>query len=166
MIKCVCVCRSSTGRPDWTCVVVGFTSGHVRFYTEVPYKSFLGCDLPHFQIFSELKLKSSEFKCAAGCLSSERGSPPGSAAARGPCAEAQVSHVRDPSSSWSNWAGEALIEHAQWMKMLFRFWGTALHFGKDTYAFFVKIWMRRPLCDECGKWSHYPATLAQHPLVA
>ncbi|XP_028250734.1 rab3 GTPase-activating protein non-catalytic subunit isoform X2 [Parambassis ranga] len=26
--------RSSTGRPDWTCVVVGFTSGHVRFYTE------------------------------------------------------------------------------------------------------------------------------------
>uniref|UniRef100_A0A3B4VAW8 RAB3 GTPase activating protein subunit 2 (non-catalytic) n=1 Tax=Seriola dumerili TaxID=41447 RepID=A0A3B4VAW8_SERDU len=33
---CVCVCipRSSTGRPDWTCVVVGFTSGYVRFYTE------------------------------------------------------------------------------------------------------------------------------------
>uniref|UniRef100_A0A4W6CGE5 RAB3 GTPase activating protein subunit 2 (non-catalytic) n=1 Tax=Lates calcarifer TaxID=8187 RepID=A0A4W6CGE5_LATCA len=27
--------RSSTGRPDWTCVVVGFTSGHVRFYTEL-----------------------------------------------------------------------------------------------------------------------------------
>ncbi|XP_054651379.1 rab3 GTPase-activating protein non-catalytic subunit isoform X2 [Dunckerocampus dactyliophorus] len=26
--------RSSTGRPDWTCVVVGFTSGTVRFYTE------------------------------------------------------------------------------------------------------------------------------------
>ncbi|CAN9502010.1 unnamed protein product [Ophioblennius macclurei] len=26
--------RSSTGRPDWTCVVVGFSSGHVRFYTE------------------------------------------------------------------------------------------------------------------------------------
>ncbi|XP_068436295.1 rab3 GTPase-activating protein non-catalytic subunit isoform X2 [Clinocottus analis] len=26
--------RSSTGRPDWTCVVVGFTSGYVRFYTE------------------------------------------------------------------------------------------------------------------------------------
>lgn len=26
--------RSSTGRPDWTCIVVGFTSGHVRFYTE------------------------------------------------------------------------------------------------------------------------------------
>uniref|UniRef100_A0A671VRG7 RAB3 GTPase activating protein subunit 2 (non-catalytic) n=1 Tax=Sparus aurata TaxID=8175 RepID=A0A671VRG7_SPAAU len=25
---------SSTGRPDWTCVVVGFTSGYVRFYTE------------------------------------------------------------------------------------------------------------------------------------
>uniref|UniRef100_A0A3B4VB07 RAB3 GTPase activating protein subunit 2 (non-catalytic) n=1 Tax=Seriola dumerili TaxID=41447 RepID=A0A3B4VB07_SERDU len=34
---CVCVCipRSSTGRPDWTCVVVGFTSGYVRFYTEL-----------------------------------------------------------------------------------------------------------------------------------
>uniref|UniRef100_A0A3Q1EL20 RAB3 GTPase activating protein subunit 2 (non-catalytic) n=1 Tax=Acanthochromis polyacanthus TaxID=80966 RepID=A0A3Q1EL20_9TELE len=27
--------RSSTGRPDWTCVVVGFTSGYVRFYTEL-----------------------------------------------------------------------------------------------------------------------------------
>lgn len=27
--------RSSTGRPDWTCIVVGFTSGYVRFYTEV-----------------------------------------------------------------------------------------------------------------------------------
>lgn len=26
--------RSSTGRPDWTCIVVGFSSGHVRFYTE------------------------------------------------------------------------------------------------------------------------------------
>ncbi|KAG7460586.1 hypothetical protein MATL_G00200350 [Megalops atlanticus] len=26
--------RSSTGRPDWTCVVLGFSSGHVRFYTE------------------------------------------------------------------------------------------------------------------------------------
>ncbi|XP_076604712.1 rab3 GTPase-activating protein non-catalytic subunit isoform X1 [Chaetodon auriga] len=26
--------RSSTGRPDWTCVVVGFSSGYVRFYTE------------------------------------------------------------------------------------------------------------------------------------
>uniref|UniRef100_A0A671LXQ0 Rab3 GTPase-activating protein non-catalytic subunit-like n=1 Tax=Sinocyclocheilus anshuiensis TaxID=1608454 RepID=A0A671LXQ0_9TELE len=28
------VFRSSTGRPDWTCVVVGFSSGYVRFYTE------------------------------------------------------------------------------------------------------------------------------------
>lgn len=27
--------RSSTGRPDWTCIVLGFTSGSVRFYTEV-----------------------------------------------------------------------------------------------------------------------------------
>ncbi|KAM4693170.1 rab3 GTPase-activating protein non-catalytic subunit [Discoglossus pictus] len=26
--------RSSTGRPDWTSIVVGFTSGYVRFYTE------------------------------------------------------------------------------------------------------------------------------------
>ncbi|MBN3291964.1 RBGPR protein, partial [Polypterus senegalus] len=26
--------RSSIGRPDWTCIVVGFTSGYVRFYTE------------------------------------------------------------------------------------------------------------------------------------
>ncbi|XP_062863065.1 rab3 GTPase-activating protein non-catalytic subunit [Trichomycterus rosablanca] len=26
--------RSSTGRPDWTCIAVGFSSGHVRFYTE------------------------------------------------------------------------------------------------------------------------------------
>ncbi|CAB1330719.1 unnamed protein product [Coregonus sp. 'balchen'] len=25
---------SSTGRPDWTCIVVGFSSGYVRFYTE------------------------------------------------------------------------------------------------------------------------------------
>lgn len=37
--SCVCIPlasqkRSSTGRPDWTCVVVGFTSGYVRFYTE------------------------------------------------------------------------------------------------------------------------------------
>uniref|UniRef100_A0A8C7L460 RAB3 GTPase activating protein subunit 2 (non-catalytic) n=1 Tax=Oncorhynchus kisutch TaxID=8019 RepID=A0A8C7L460_ONCKI len=28
------VFRSSTGRPDWTCIVVGFSSGYVRFYTE------------------------------------------------------------------------------------------------------------------------------------
>uniref|UniRef100_A0A674EDB7 RAB3 GTPase activating protein subunit 2 (non-catalytic) n=1 Tax=Salmo trutta TaxID=8032 RepID=A0A674EDB7_SALTR len=27
--------RSSTGRPDWTCIVVGFSSGYVRFYTEL-----------------------------------------------------------------------------------------------------------------------------------
>ncbi|GCC23475.1 hypothetical protein chiPu_0001871 [Chiloscyllium punctatum] len=26
--------RSSTGRPDWTCIIVGFNSGYVRFYTE------------------------------------------------------------------------------------------------------------------------------------
>ncbi|TRZ02231.1 hypothetical protein DNTS_017576 [Danionella cerebrum] len=26
--------RSSTGRPDWTCIVVGFSSGYVQFYTE------------------------------------------------------------------------------------------------------------------------------------
>lgn len=32
---CICVYRSSTGQPDWTCVVVGFTTGYVRFYTEV-----------------------------------------------------------------------------------------------------------------------------------
>uniref|UniRef100_A0A671LU71 Rab3 GTPase-activating protein non-catalytic subunit-like n=1 Tax=Sinocyclocheilus anshuiensis TaxID=1608454 RepID=A0A671LU71_9TELE len=41
--ECICsvICiplasqkRSSTGRPDWTCVVVGFSSGYVRFYTE------------------------------------------------------------------------------------------------------------------------------------
>ncbi|XP_063775203.1 rab3 GTPase-activating protein non-catalytic subunit isoform X2 [Pseudophryne corroboree] len=25
---------SSTGRPDWTCIVLGFTTGYVRFYTE------------------------------------------------------------------------------------------------------------------------------------
>uniref|UniRef100_A0A4W5R507 RAB3 GTPase activating protein subunit 2 (non-catalytic) n=1 Tax=Hucho hucho TaxID=62062 RepID=A0A4W5R507_9TELE len=31
---CLCVFRSSTGRPDWTCIVVGFSSGYVRFYTE------------------------------------------------------------------------------------------------------------------------------------
>uniref|UniRef100_A0A8C7FCX0 RAB3 GTPase activating protein subunit 2 (non-catalytic) n=1 Tax=Oncorhynchus kisutch TaxID=8019 RepID=A0A8C7FCX0_ONCKI len=31
----VCVFRSSTGRPDWTCIVVGFSSGYVRFYTEL-----------------------------------------------------------------------------------------------------------------------------------
>uniref|UniRef100_A0A8C2JDL1 RAB3 GTPase activating protein subunit 2 (non-catalytic) n=1 Tax=Cyprinus carpio TaxID=7962 RepID=A0A8C2JDL1_CYPCA len=29
-----CDLESSTGRPDWTCVVVGFSSGYVRFYTE------------------------------------------------------------------------------------------------------------------------------------
>uniref|UniRef100_A0A8C2J993 RAB3 GTPase activating protein subunit 2 (non-catalytic) n=1 Tax=Cyprinus carpio TaxID=7962 RepID=A0A8C2J993_CYPCA len=42
--ECICsvICiplssqkRSSTGRPDWTCVVVGFSSGYVRFYTEL-----------------------------------------------------------------------------------------------------------------------------------
>ncbi|KAM6973472.1 rab3 GTPase-activating protein non-catalytic subunit [Aplochiton taeniatus] len=26
--------RSSTGQPDWTCIVAGFSSGYVRFYTE------------------------------------------------------------------------------------------------------------------------------------
>uniref|UniRef100_A0A674EE37 RAB3 GTPase activating protein subunit 2 (non-catalytic) n=1 Tax=Salmo trutta TaxID=8032 RepID=A0A674EE37_SALTR len=31
---CLCLFRSSTGRPDWTCIVVGFSSGYVRFYTE------------------------------------------------------------------------------------------------------------------------------------
>ncbi len=39
----MCVCRSSTGRPDWTCVVVGFSSGYVRFYTEVPLQSKVSC---------------------------------------------------------------------------------------------------------------------------
>lgn len=42
---CVCVCRSSTGRPDWTCVVIGFTSGYVRFYTEVGVSVQLRCHL-------------------------------------------------------------------------------------------------------------------------
>ncbi|KAF0044808.1 hypothetical protein F2P81_003966 [Scophthalmus maximus] len=42
--SCVCIPlasqkRSSTGRPDWTCVVVGFTSGYVRFYTEKPFSA-------------------------------------------------------------------------------------------------------------------------------
>ncbi|XP_056914815.1 rab3 GTPase-activating protein non-catalytic subunit isoform X2 [Takifugu flavidus] len=37
--SCMCIPlvsqkRSSTGQPDWTCVVVGFTTGYVRFYTE------------------------------------------------------------------------------------------------------------------------------------
>lgn len=32
--------RSSTGRPDWTCIVVGFTSGYVRFYTEVCFSAW------------------------------------------------------------------------------------------------------------------------------
>ena len=27
--------RSVQGGPDWTCVIVGFSSGYVRFYTEV-----------------------------------------------------------------------------------------------------------------------------------
>ena len=27
--------RSSQGAPDWTCVILGFTSGYVRMYTEV-----------------------------------------------------------------------------------------------------------------------------------
>lgn len=27
--------QSSTGGPDWTCVIVGFTSGYVAMYTEV-----------------------------------------------------------------------------------------------------------------------------------
>lgn len=29
--------QSSTGGPDWTCVIVGFTSGYVAMYTEVCY---------------------------------------------------------------------------------------------------------------------------------
>ncbi|TWW71568.1 Rab3 GTPase-activating protein non-catalytic subunit [Takifugu flavidus] len=38
--SCMCIPlvsqkRSSTGQPDWTCVVVGFTTGYVRFYTEL-----------------------------------------------------------------------------------------------------------------------------------
>lgn len=27
--------QSSTGGPDWTCIIVGFTSGYVAMYTEV-----------------------------------------------------------------------------------------------------------------------------------
>lgn len=29
------VFRSTHGGPDWTCVIVGFSSGYVRMYTEV-----------------------------------------------------------------------------------------------------------------------------------
>lgn len=31
----VLIDRSMQGGPDWTCVLVGFTSGYVRMYTEV-----------------------------------------------------------------------------------------------------------------------------------
>uniref|UniRef100_A0A672NJX9 Rab3 GTPase-activating protein non-catalytic subunit-like n=1 Tax=Sinocyclocheilus grahami TaxID=75366 RepID=A0A672NJX9_SINGR len=53
--ECICsvICiplasqkRSSTGRPDWTCVVVGFSSGYVRFYTEVPPVSCRTYEIP------------------------------------------------------------------------------------------------------------------------
>jgi len=65
---CVCVCRSSTGRPDWTCVVVGFTSGYVRFYTEVPCRFYLLfsttlSDIPH----QEEQMKESALTVAGCC---------------------------------------------------------------------------------------------------
>jgi len=46
--------RSTTGGPDWTCVVVGFSSGYVRMYTE-------GGKLLLSQIFSEEPV--SRIKC-------------------------------------------------------------------------------------------------------
>ena len=33
--SCVIVFRSTHGGPDWTCTIVGFSSGYVRIYTEV-----------------------------------------------------------------------------------------------------------------------------------
>ena len=29
------LCRSSQGGPDWTCILVGFSSGYLRVFTEV-----------------------------------------------------------------------------------------------------------------------------------
>lgn len=32
--------QSSQGAPEWSCVMVGFTTGHVRMYTEVSFRLF------------------------------------------------------------------------------------------------------------------------------
>ena len=53
-------CRSTQGAPDWTCVIVGFSSGHIRIYTEVCFV-FLNCFIAYFadgeQIFRKWKQK-------------------------------------------------------------------------------------------------------------
>lgn len=89
----VCLYRSSTGRPDWTCVVVGFTSGYVRFYTEVGWCFWCfhcaKCDLQ--VVLNPLSPPQLERRPAAG-----------PAPARRPSAEAQVSHLRDPSTPRSH----------------------------------------------------------------
>ncbi|MGH0142372.1 UNVERIFIED_CONTAM: hypothetical protein FKN15_077811 [Acipenser sinensis] len=56
--------RSSTGRPDWTCIVVGFTSGYVRFYTEGSSQPLLS----HVALAVASKLTSALFNAASGWL--------------------------------------------------------------------------------------------------
>lgn len=46
------------------------------------------------------------------CVPSERRSAPCPAATWGPGTEAQVSHLRDPSPPWSNWAGNTHLKHS------------------------------------------------------
>jgi len=43
--------RSTHGGPDWTCVIVGFSSGYVRMYTEVVLLSSLSLRVYFYLLF-------------------------------------------------------------------------------------------------------------------
>ncbi|CAF91251.1 unnamed protein product, partial [Tetraodon nigroviridis] len=67
--SCICIPlvsqkRSSTGQPDWTCVVVGFTTGYVRFYTEGSSQPLLS----HVALAVASKLTSALLSAASGWL--------------------------------------------------------------------------------------------------
>lgn len=50
--------RSTQGAPDWTCVIVGFSSGYIRMYTETG--TLLLSQLLHEEAVQKLKCKSYE----------------------------------------------------------------------------------------------------------
>ncbi|KAJ8367335.1 hypothetical protein AAFF_G00320840 [Aldrovandia affinis] len=62
--------RSSTGRPDWSCIVVGFTSGYVRFYTESGV--LLLAQLLHEDPVLRLKCRTWLSSCMTSCSETEQ----------------------------------------------------------------------------------------------
>uniref|UniRef100_A0AAZ3Q2P9 Rab3 GTPase-activating protein non-catalytic subunit n=1 Tax=Oncorhynchus tshawytscha TaxID=74940 RepID=A0AAZ3Q2P9_ONCTS len=72
--------RSSTGRPDWTCIVVGFSSGYVRFYTEHEELSILYpaalVTIDGFSLFQSLRACRNQVARAAAAGSEVVQPPP------------------------------------------------------------------------------------------